>query len=151
MLVYRITLTNFAGSLTASGRAARWNLNDVDMIYTASSRSLACLENVVHRSQAGLNLPFSVITINIPDNIALKTIAKNSLPANWAAFEQVAKTQALGNNWLKANESAVLAVPSSIIDEEVNYLLNPAHADLKKIRIVKIQPFVFDSRIKNAG
>lgn len=58
MLVYRIALVKFSDSLKASGRAARWNSNDIDVIYTASSRALACLENVVHRNQLGLSSNF---------------------------------------------------------------------------------------------
>ncbi|WP_295793314.1 RES family NAD+ phosphorylase [Mucilaginibacter sp.] len=111
MLVYRIILAKYADKLIASGRAARWNPNDVEMIYTASSRSLACLENVVHRSGKGL-------------------------------------TQRIGEKWISENNTAVLQVPSSIVSEEVNYLLNPKHKDFGEIKIFNRQPFVFDSRIK---
>jgi RES domain-containing protein len=148
MLVYRIVLTRYAGKLIASGRAARWNPNDVDMIYAAASRSLACLENSVHRSQAGLSLLFSVMTIEIPDHIKIRTILPDSLSANWTDYNAMSVTQNIGHQWIKENESAVLQVPSSIIEEEVNYLLNPAHPDFSLIRIIKAQPFVFDKRIK---
>ena len=86
MLVYRICINKFAHGLFASGRAARWNSNDVKMVYTASSRSLACLENVVHRSQAGLNQLFSVLTIDCPETVKIKTIAITNLPANWTDY-----------------------------------------------------------------
>jgi len=148
MLVYRIVLTQYAGKLIASGRAARWNPNDVKMIYTASSRSLACLENTVHRSQAGLSLLFSVMTIEIPGHLKIKTILKDDLPDDWADYNEMAVTQNLGQQWIKENDTAILRVPSSIIEEEVNYLLNPEHTDFKEIKIIKTQPFVFDKRIK---
>ena len=67
MLVFRIALTKYAKILVASGRAARWNSNDVKVIYTANSRALACLENVVHRSKLGLSANFSLMQIGIPD------------------------------------------------------------------------------------
>ena len=70
MLVYRIVLAKYANKLVASGRAARWNPNEVDMVCTASSRSLACLENVVHRNQVGLSQLFSVLTIEFPNSLA---------------------------------------------------------------------------------
>lgn len=148
MLIYRITLTKFAGKLIASGRAARWNPNDVEMIYSASSRSLACLENVVHRSQAGLNGIFSIITIECPDQLEVKTIHLKDLPKHWQDFNQMRITQKIGANWINENQTAILQVPSSIIDEEVNCLLNPAHKDFNRIRIINSQPFVFDKRIK---
>ncbi len=148
MLVYRITIAKYAGKLIASGRAARWNPNEVNMIYTASSRSLACLENAVHRSQAGLSGLFTIMTIEIPANLKIKTISLNDLSADWTNYNQMYITQNLGERWVKENETAVLQVPSSIIDEEVNYLLNPEHKDFEQVRIIKTRPFVFDKRIK---
>jgi RES domain-containing protein len=149
MLIYRISLTKYAHRLAASGNAARWNPNDVKMIYAASSRSLACLENVVHRSQAGLSALFSVMIINCPKAVKIKKINRGDLPYDWHDYGQMAKTQAIGEKWIKDNETAILQVPSSIIDEEVNYLLNPEHEDFKLIRLVSTTPFVFDSRIKS--
>jgi RES domain-containing protein len=148
MLVYRIVLAKYAGQLIASGRAARWNPNEVKMIYTASSRSLACLENVVHRDKMGLSRIFNIMTIECPDYIKTKTIHLKDLPANWADFDQMSKSQNIGLKWIKDNETAILQVPSSIVEEEVNYLLNPNHKDFKLIRVIKTQLFVFDGRIK---
>jgi RES domain-containing protein len=148
MLVYRIVLAKYAGKLIASGRAARWNPNEVEMIYTASSRSLACLENVVHRNQVGLSQLFSILTIECPDRINIQTIPLNTLPSNWADFDQMTITQRIGENWIKEGKSAILQVPSSIVNEEVNYLLNPNHKDFGLIKFIKTQPFVFDDRIK---
>jgi RES domain-containing protein len=148
MLVYRIIITKYAGKLIASGRAARWNPNEVNMIYSASSRSLACLENAVHRSQAGLSGLFTIMTIEIPDNIKIKTISLNDLPADWTDYNKMYITQHLGERWIKENETAILQVPSSIIDEEINYLLNPEHKSFDQIKVIKTRPFVFDKRIK---
>jgi RES domain-containing protein len=148
MLVYRIVLAKYAGKLIASGRAARWNPNEVEMIYTASSRSLACLENVVHRNQVELSQLFSILTIECPDRINIQTIPLNTLPSNWADFDQMTITQRIGEKWIKEGKSAILQVPSSIVNEEVNYLLNPNHKDFGLIKFIKTQPFVFDDRIK---
>ena len=148
MLVYRIALAKYAGALKASGRAARWNPNEVEMIYTASSRSLACLENVVHRNKAGLNDNFRVMTIQIPDTISIQTISAAHLLPDWRAFNQMPYTQQLGAQWIKEDKTAILQVPSSIIDGETNYLINPLHADFELIELVKVEAFVFDVRIK---
>ena len=148
MLIYRITVSQYADKLVASGRAARWNPNDVKMIYTASSRSLACLENVVHRSRFGLNQLFNVMAIDCPDAINIKTVSWNILPANWTSFDRMYITQKIGDEWIREQESVIMKVPSSIIEEEFNYLLNPEHPDFEKIKLVKTAPFVFDQRIK---
>jgi RES domain-containing protein len=148
MLIYRIAIAKYADKLAASGRAARWNPNDVEMIYTASSRSLACLENVVHRNQVGLNLAFRVMTIEVPDQLFISSIKLKDLPPDWQEYNQMAYTQSMGEKWIRERQSALLAVPSSIIEEEVNYLINPKHDDFKLIKLVKTAPFVFDQRIK---
>ena len=148
MQIYRISLTKYACQLVASGNPARWNPKDVKMIYAASSRSLACLENVVHRSQEGLNLLFSVMTIECPKKLKIKTINRTDLPDGWSDYSQMYKTQNIGAKWIRDSETAILKVPSSIIQEEYNYLLNPEHDDFKLITLVNTQPFVFDSRIK---
>ncbi|MBO0951322.1 RES family NAD+ phosphorylase [Fibrella forsythiae] len=148
MEIYRITLAKWADSLVASGRAARWNSADRFMIYTASSRALACLENVVHRTGRGLQADFRTICINVPDTLPIVTIELDSLPKNWDDYEQYGRCQQLGDTWLNARQSAILRVPSAIVPAEFNFLLNPQHSDFTQIRIDRIEPFRFDSRIK---
>ena len=148
MEVYRITLAKWANSLVASGRAARWNSADRFVIYTASSRALACLENVVHRTGRGLQADFRTICINVPDTLPIQTIDLGTLPPNWSDYEQYAYRQQLGDAWLMERRSALLQVPSAIIPAEHNYLLNPQHPDFAFIEIKHIEPFRFDSRIK---
>ncbi|RNL54924.1 RES family NAD+ phosphorylase [Pedobacter jejuensis] len=149
MLVFRIALSKYANILKASGMAARWNFNDIKVIYTASSQSLACLENVVHRSKLGLSLNFSVMHIEILDDVAIDEIKINDLPKNWNSFENMHLTQKIGSDWIKGNKTAILRIPSSIIQDEYNYLINPNHIDFEKITLTNVKPFLFDVRIKN--
>ncbi len=148
MFVYRITLSVYSDKLKASGRAARWNPNKTEVIYTASNRSLACLENVVHRGQLGLSQIFSIMAINVDDKIKKEKISLNELPEDWKEFNRMPFTQALGERWISENRSAIMQVPSSIVEEEVNYLINPKHPDFNFVKLIKIDPFVFDKRIK---
>lgn len=148
MQVFRIGLAKYANSLTASGRAARWNPNDLEMIYTAGSRSLACLENIVHRNQIGLNQSFKVMTIEIPDDLLILNITQKNLQEGWTEFHHMPITQKLGEDWIKEEKSAILKVPSAIINAEYNYLINPQHIDFKSIKLLKSETFVFDKRIK---
>lgn len=148
MLVYRITLAEFADKLRASGRAARWSRNKVEMIYTSSSRSLACLENVVHCNQLALAGNFRILTIEIPEEIQPEIVELDSLPSDWKEFSRMALTQAIGSCWIEKKTSCVIRVPSSIIPEEYNFLINPVHPDFHKINILKVDDFVFDERIK---
>ncbi|WP_299289768.1 RES family NAD+ phosphorylase [uncultured Mucilaginibacter sp.] len=138
----------YSDKLKASGRAARWNPNKTEVIYTASNRSLACLENVVHRGQLGLSQIFSIMAINVDDKIKKEKISLNELPEDWKEFNRMPFTQALGERWISENRSAIMQVPSSIVEEEVNYLINPKHPDFNFVKLIKIDPFVFDKRIK---
>ena len=147
MIVYRITLAQWAGKFTASGRAARWNSNGHFMLYAASTRALACLENMVHRRSIGADNLFRVTLIEIPEDLKVKTIDKSGLPDNWQEYINYASCQALGNAWLKENATAVLQVPSAIITEEYNYLINPQHPDFTNIKVQSAEKFTFDERL----
>lgn len=148
MYVYRITLEKYSGSLIASGNGARWNSKEVKMLYTASTRALACLENVVHRNAVGLQANFRIMVIEVPDELRIEIIGKDKLKADWYLFRNYPYTQALGDAWIFRGKTSVLGVPSAIIAEESNYLLNPAHVDFRKITLLSVQPFEFDPRIK---
>ncbi len=148
MLVYRITKAIYADRLVASGGAARWNSRGQYVIYTAASRALACLENVVHRSGEGFIDLFRVMVIDIPDDLPIERIAREALVSDWVDFQQYDSCQQLGNNWLRRGQAPVLCVPSATITNELNYLLNPAHPQSSQIKLIGTEPFTFDFRIK---
>ncbi|NTV84858.1 MAG: RES family NAD+ phosphorylase [Bacteroidales bacterium] len=148
MTVYRIVFHEFAGSLEASGRPARWNSTGYKMIYSAGSVSLACLENVVHRSSEGLSGLFKILVIEIPDDLSFDEIRISDLPENWTDFTNVNVTKFLGDKWLKNKTAVAMKVPSAIVPQESNYLINPEHPDFSKLRIIETRDFNFDKRIK---
>lgn len=150
MEVYRICLARYADGLFASGRRARWNVADEFVLYSAASRALACLENVVHRSGEGLNEAFRVLVIDVPDDLPVTEIALAHLPPDWASIGSYAGCQALGSVWYASRRTAVLRVPSSIVPAESNFLLHTRHPDFGRIRLLGQEPFLFDTRIKSA-
>ena len=148
MFVYRIVLEKWSTSLTASGQAARWNSRGRFVLYTAGTRALACLENVVHRSGEGLNQLFKTMVIEVPDDLFIEKIIEPDLPAGWHEFESYHLTQQLGDTWINNMKSAVLSVPSAIVPQEQNFLINLQHPDFQKIQLFSTEDFVFDPRIK---
>lgn len=148
MIVYRITLAIHSTKLLTSGYPARWNSKDVKMIYTAQSRALACLENVVHRNSNGLQKSFRVMQIFVPDDMVLQEIKETDLMPRWKEFDEMPYTQSLGDQWACEAKSAIIKVPSAIISGDSNFLLNPGHKDYRKIKIIRTEPFEFDDRIK---
>lgn len=147
MRVYRITLEPFSHRLYASGQRARWNSKGTFVIYTASNRSLACLENVVHRGGEGLNAVFRTMIIEIPNNLDIEVIEQDSLPVGWQDFTMQNWSRRIGDEWVRAETSPILKVPSAIIPMEHNYLINPNHPDFKFIKLISTEKFVFDSRL----
>ena len=135
--------TAFSGE-GAAKTGGRWNSRGVSVVYTSSTKSLATLESLVH-----LNPPviFSYVAFPLKFNDALvEVFPLRKLPANWRTEPPPPSTKSIGDDWVKAARSAVLALPS-VITGETNYLLNPAHPDFKKITIGKPEPFAFDPRL----
>lgn len=149
MEVFRITHSKWADKLVASGYQGRWNSNGFYVIYSAENCSLACLENLVHRNGFGLNGDFSLITISIPDSIKKNEIDIKNLPIGWNGNDEKSQLlcQKVGDDWLRNQQTAVLIVPSAIIANEKNILINPNHRDFDKIKLKSVQSFSFDRRL----
>lgn len=147
MNVFRIVRERWSHELRASGNEARWNSEGNLIIYTSASRALACLENFVHRSGENSKQLFATTVIKIPDELKIEEIKLKDLPHDWNDRMNFSITQKTGNDWLTSLSSAVLKVPSAIIPEEFNYLLNPAHNDFRKIRVIRKEVFRFDKRM----
>jgi RES domain-containing protein len=149
MKIYRIVASKWAKTLTkASGRAARWNSRNVEMLYFADSRSLACLENIVHRNSAALaEVGFSLVIVQAVNR--MEEITLPELPAGWDGIDEQAylKCRPFGDSWIRRNSSLILKVPSVIAPGEFNFLVNPRHHDIGKLKIIEILPFKFDSRV----
>jgi RES domain-containing protein len=147
--VYRICLAKYAGALVASGQPARWNLRGQFVLYAAGSRALACLENVVHRSGEGLSELFKVVRIEFPNQLPVEELTMDELPADWQHPQHYARCQPLRAAWYARRTAAVLRVPSSIIAQEFNYVINTQHPDFTQVRLAGVEDFVFDPRIKH--
>lgn len=150
MEVFRITKAKYAHQLYASGVAGRWNEKGEEVIYAAGSRSLACLENLVHKSGLGGSITYRTMIIYIPDTIAIQQISLPDLPEGWNEISLNKVCQQLGSAWYTAQETPVLKVPSAVIPTEFNYVLNTRHPDFKQIRLIEAVPFFFDKRLYEA-
>ncbi len=147
MNIYRITLAEYATALVAPGSQGRWNSYGNKVIYSAATRSLACLENLVHRDGEGLKELFKVMVITLPEHISISELPVKDLPPHWTLYKKQPYTRRIGDAWLQSFESCLLKVPSAIIQYEHNYLINPAHPQFKDIHIAATEDFLFDSRL----
>lgn len=148
MEVFRIVHSKWANSLAASGYAARWNSTGLFVIYAAENCSLACLENLVHRNGFGNDSDYSLLTISFPNTIKTLEVHSKDLQKKWnnATENGHLICRAIGDTWIRNQQSAILFVPSAIIPKERNVLINPNHPDFKKIKF-NSQEFAFDKRL----
>ena len=129
----------------AAKTGGRWNSRGVAVVYTSATRSLAALETLVHLNPP-VRFSYRIIRIEF-DEGWVERLPLATLPSNWKAEPPPLSTRQLGDAWARSSRSAILAVPSVIIPDETNYVLNPAHPDFKKITISKPVPFTFDPRL----
>ena len=124
----------------------RWNSPGVAVVYVASSRSLAALEMAVHLDRSTLLSSFVLIPCEFDDRF-VTSVPRDTLPIDWRRDPPPPRLAEIGDAWVGAAATAVLQVPSAVIEAETNYLLNPAHPDFGRIRVGAPEKFEFDSRL----
>jgi RES domain-containing protein len=134
----------------AKKTGGRWNRKGTPMIYASSSRALACLETVVHLS-SGDPLPLNRYLVEVMIPIALwnaRTKFDPALHVGWDAEPAGKVSMDWGTNWISGMEAAVAEVPSVIVPEEQNVLINPIHPNAVKLAAKKIRKWSYDHRLK---
>jgi len=146
--VYRLSGSKYPSNdgIGASIYGGRWNQKGIPIIYCGSSIAICALEVLVHSAE----LPSDMVLIaaEIPAGLSVTTVAEDDLPPDWNSPIPQRSTKNLGSKWASASRTAVLAVPSSVIPAERNYLLNPLHADFARTTFSSPKPFWFDPRLK---
>lgn len=132
------------GGLYASGR---WHTRGRRIVYLADHPAAALLEVMVHLEIDGEDLPvnYQLLGVEVPDDLRAAALNEGDLPDDWR--QHLSHTQALGDHWLREAPAALLRVPSAIVPDASNYLLNPAHADASRIGIASATRAAFDPRL----
>jgi RES domain-containing protein len=147
---YRITKAGHAGSIWSGIGAqtfpGRWNSKGVAVVYTAQSRSLAAIEQLVHLNKPRALRGFVLASISFDDS-QVRPIDPAGLPTGWDDPVDMGYVKQIGDEWITAGRDLVLAVPSVVIKGEWNYLLNPAHPDFAALAKSKPEPFIYDDRL----
>lgn len=153
MVLYRVSRAKYAKDLSGEGArlaGGRWNYKGTPIVYTAESRSLAALEALVHMTHAEFLLSRKIVSISVPKAIVPKVIDIAGLPKNWRHYPPPFKLAAIGTNWTTDKKSLLLRVPSAVMPDEFNILINPMHPDIKHVKIHSIDNFMFDKRLEPA-
>jgi hypothetical protein len=89
-----------------------------------------------------------VVAAGLPDRVPVPEYSEGDLPIDWNAPIPPLLTKDLGTTWAKLRTSLAISVPSAIVPDERNYLVNPLHPDFSQIKFSAPKPFVFDPRLK---
>jgi RES domain-containing protein len=132
------------GALHAPGR---WHSRGRRVVYCAQSPAAALLEILVHFEIDIEDLParYRLLKIEAPDDVQVESVSVNRLPIDWPARTEM--TRGLGDGWLTKGSAALLTIPSAIVPETFNVLLNPAHQDTKRIVIIQADEHAIDPRL----
>ena len=148
MIVYRITLDAFRNDLSGAGAklfGGRWNNIGTPALYTTENISLAVLELLVRIDKNNIPLNHYLLKIDIPDSDIPVVIPKNKLKDGWK--DDIHLTQWMGSEFVNAGGSLILKVPSVVVDDEHNFVINPNHPNFKKLKLVSAKKIVFDNRL----
>jgi RES domain-containing protein len=149
LLVWRIAREPFQ-ALDGEGarlNGGRWSSEGVLVIYTSTSLALAALEYLVHVDPVDVPDDLVAMAIEIPDNLAEERISVSDLPQDWNEVADHPSCLSHGNAWAQNGRTALLRVPSAIVIEEENMLINPGHVEAGRIAVKHVRPFSFDPRL----
>jgi RES domain-containing protein len=150
MIVYRLSKSRYSKDLSGRGAeiaGGRWNSKGTAMVYTGQSRALCTVEIAVHTTLGNVPMDYDLVTLEIPDKTGVHEVSPYDLPADWKSFPHAHATQEIGDLFTRSAKYLVMCVPSAVIQDEYNYLINPRHTDMSKIKLIKVEPFSFDPRL----
>lgn len=140
-----------ADDMTGAGAeltGGRWNAKGTPVVYAAESRALACLETIVHLNAGGLPLNRYLVEVAIPDDV---WAAREQLDATrlvgWDARPPSRTSIAFGTEWARSLRTPVLVVPSVVVPEETNILVNPLHPSSASLVARKLRLWTYDPRM----
>ena len=128
----------------ARRHGSRWTRRGIPAVFMSATLSLAALERFVHTDSDLEPSDLLAIPVEIRDDIAIDTVAVETLPADWRTFPAPPALAEIGDRWFRASSTPVLSVPSVVIPHERNFVLNPTHREFAKIVIGGLEPFSFD-------
>ncbi len=141
---YVDTALDGSGGMYTSGR---WHSKGNPIVYTASSAALAALAVLVHVDPLTAPADLRLLAIELPDDLSIEVIEPITLPEGWHSVPDPAALQTIGSSWLTSGRTAALNVPSAVIKVERNFLLNPRHPEVQRVRILSDEAFSFDTRL----
>jgi len=146
------TPSYMADDLSGTGAkrsGGRWNRRGTPAVYTSQSRALACLETIVHLGPANLPLNRYLVAIDVPLGAwRSRQVFDAARHVGWDAEPPGAVSIEWGDEWARGATTLVAEVPSVIVPEESNLIINPRHADVASVTVRKIRKWLYDARVR---
>ena len=148
MLVWRLCREEYAdlSGIGANLYGGRWNSPGHSVIYTASSLALAFVEIIPGLRKNSIPKGFVSLCISVEGSVSKKEMPLDDFPVSWTQEKTSNWFIETGNQWLQEKKELILIVPSVIIPEEKNILINPHHPDIERVDIKTVKPFRVDPR-----
>lgn len=148
MTVFRICNPQFSEDISGTGAklyGGRWNSKGVAVLYASEYISLSVLEMLVHNRFTDFVTDLNLLHLAFADTLSIKEVKNSKLKTDW--INDFDYTRFMGDQFIKAETHAILKVPSAVIKEEHNFIINPSHLDFKKIKITQTVSFSTDKRL----
>ena len=148
MIIYRIANETFKNDLSGNGASiygSRWNSPGRQLIHASEYISLCMLESLVHFDKNSIPDNQYLMHISIPGIEDPKEMQHVKLKKDWQLY--IEYTRWMGDQFIKAGGNLALKVPSAIVEQEYNFLINPLHADFKKVKISRTELLHLDTRL----
>jgi len=152
--LWRITTRRYADSaFSGIGNkrvGSRWVPPGLLAVYTSEHPATAVVETLVHLDPHHLAHNHVLIRAELPDDLPFDEVRADSLPADWRTRFEDGELQQVGRDWVARGECALLIVPSAVVPQARNIILNPLHGDMAEMQIHPPEPFDFDGRLFKA-
>jgi RES domain-containing protein len=145
MILYRCALKKWIKDLSGKGaylHGGRWNSPGRFMVYAAENNVLAALEVALRIPLESISSDYLMISLEISGSIP---IYRPKLPGNWNLQTEV--TRSIGDEFIKKGKYLLMKVPSALITDSFNFLINPNHPDIKKMKLMEPRTILFDKRL----
>jgi RES domain-containing protein len=152
---WRLTRPEYARALDGAGNrknGARWNSPGRGVVYASINLSLCVLETFIHLpDELRKFLPVMMaVKLEIPENSSRVIVDRDALPGDLASSETATRCRKIGDEWLTKKGALLLSAPSFVVPMEQNIMINPAHPEMDRVKIISIESFTFDQRLIKA-
>jgi RES domain-containing protein len=148
--IYRLVKNSFLKDLSGEGArlyGGRWNRRGDALLYFSDNLSLCVLELLTRMDYEFITADYSYIEAEISSTLIIKLTESDMPSQKWRSNPPISITQDYGSNWIKEEKSLGMSVPSAVLPNEQNILINPAHPSMSKLKIINRKVLHLDSRV----